>query len=110
MPDEDDFFEVVVDLERIHCDRYNTCAFTYFGKLAIYNHVYIDPDPDREDGTAFYTFRGEKGYNYMVDKIARLKFPAYINLSDVEEEIVDMYVQAQAIDLDSTKGIPKEWK
>lgn len=69
--------------------RYNTTLFTFFGDLAMYNHVFIvvGEDPDAEDFEneieGRYIFSDDRRYPDLLKFVILNDFPQVLNRNDV---------------------------
>lgn len=97
--------------EPFELSRDNTSLYTFFGALAMYNHVYIQTDPDRKGGAHIFDALNPREYDNVAKVIVDRQWPqilncnkAYIYEMNAFEAGLTKYASAQ-ID----EGVPDDW-
>ncbi len=108
--EQEPFFTIKNDGEKVRCDRYNTMANTYLGELSCFNHIYVDTDINDPDANALYIFKGNEGYDKIIKFIIEHKFMALINQFEVEDIVRETWGKTQIKELRTFNEVPKEWE
>ena len=85
----------------------NTALFRFAGQLAMYDHVFMLTDEEKELGT--YIFNQNDAYEQMEDYIIEYDFPIHDNMRSVAEcdqRAFEKFVQSQMTDI---ADFPPEW-
>ena len=76
---------------------------TYFGKLAIYDHVFLRCDDER----GMVVFDGEPLYKPLVEFVLKNNYPMLMNMVNISDGIKEVYEE------DAKRGFgdtfPEEW-
>lgn len=83
---------------------------TYFGKLAVYDHIWLTRTGQEEDGTEkspMVIFETKPIYKDMLEFILRNNFPMHMNMIQASPHIVELYENDAKKDLGDT--IPEDW-
>ena len=75
-------------------NRENTILFTFFGELAVYNHVYLIPERINRREIGGYVWSDNKIYQPVVDFIVANCFAQRLNSNDVANEDLRAFAQA----------------
>ena len=108
--------EPVMNLNTTHGEiearRDNTTLFTFLGKLALYDHVFIHTG-DTEDDVAkgMYIFNQNEVYDQMSEYMWENDYPMHINLPEVAQCDLDAFdnMVHKDVEQDLESGIPEEW-
>jgi hypothetical protein len=93
--------------EEFVANNRNTRLQTYFGEIALYDNV-VMAEPDSEE--AVIVFKNNKSFDQLAKALLEHGFPAYLNLPEVSEGIVEAYLSQYNGDLDTLDGgVPDEW-
>lgn len=74
--------------------RENTYLFTFFGRLAMYDHVYLVPEQREDVIVGGYIWNDHKTYQALVDFIRTYHFPQRLNSNEVADCDIDAYKKA----------------
>jgi len=111
-PEEEPFASLTFpDGKRFEVNRQNSTLFTYLGRLAVYNHVYICQVEEEEVTFATHIFRHVEGYEPLARYMLEQCFPAFLNQTVVLAS--DVRAFDKAVDLISRledDHIPDSWE
>lgn len=82
----------------------NTSLFQFMGRLACYNHVFMQTNEEDEEPTGTYVFNQHPVYPQMIEYMIANDYPMHLNLRQVAECDVNAFnqmVQQYTGDLDS---------
>ena len=90
--------------------RDNTSLFTFFGRRALYDHIFIQTGSE-DNSTVYgaYIFSNAEGYVDMVDYMVTNEYPQHVALREVAECDIKAFDQSQLGDLRETDTIPEDW-
>lgn len=96
--------------------RDNTRLYTFFGRLALYNHVFTTfdreaDDEPKEDQRGLYIYQATlpAQYTRLEEFIVENSFTQYLNLPEVSEMDQASLHRVLASDLHNTNTIPEDW-
>lgn len=103
---------------RFEMTRRNTFLYTFLGKAALYNHVFLKRDdlPETEDGNIMGTYLFETAlpqngiWEKLKSTLQENDYPQYLNHAEASEVDIKAYMQTVMSDLDSTDTIPESWQ
>lgn len=106
----DDSLELNVMGESFRANRFNTTLFTFFGELALYNHVFLEmSQQDEETVTGAYVFCDNNVYEALARHIVSNDFPMVLNRTDVPACDQDAWARSHIDDLSGSDSFPEEW-
>ena len=94
------------DGSNIEATRENSSVYTFLGKAAMYNHIFIVID----DENALYTFCDSPHYIDVISFMVDNSYPMHLNLleaQDCDREAYEKYVDSASWDLGDYP--PEEW-
>lgn len=67
--------------------RYNTQLYTFFGRIAIKNHVFVITREDDETVAGVHIWEAfqTEPYTHIKQHIEKYKYPQYLNLTEIAE-------------------------
>lgn len=80
----------------IRLDRYNAALFTHIGDLGMYNHVFVQTDPDNDASFGSYIFRHNPSFKFIASWMVENELPMHLNSMDVADCDRDAFEQAIA--------------
>lgn len=92
--------------EEIEASRENTALYTFIGKAALYNHVFVAVD----DENGIYTFQDSPHFMEMARFAINNEFPLHLNLFEVQDcdrEAYEKYIGQLTFDLEDYP--PQDW-
>lgn len=103
---------------RFEMTRRNTFLYTFLGKAALYNHVFLKRDdmPATDDGNIIgtYLFETALPQNGIWDKLKSTlqenDYPQYLNHAEASDTDIRAYIETVTKDLESTDTVPEDWK
>lgn len=103
---------------RFEMTRRNTYLYTFMGKAALYNHVFLKRDdlPPTEDGDILgtYLFQDVLPKNGIWDRLCNTlqenDYPQYLNHAAPSEGDKAAYMLSVTQDLQTTDTIPEGWE
>lgn len=84
--EEDRGLELKFNGEVYLATRRNTLLFTFFGKLAMYNHVYMIPEQGEEGPLGGYIWSDYESYPTILKFIQDYDLPQRLNSNEVASE------------------------
>lgn len=109
MEDEPNMKMEYPDGREVLSTRDNTSIFRFMGALALYDHIFVVTDPEKNQGT--YIFRSHPSYEQMADYMMDNDFVAHINLRSVAECDVEAFDKMVARDVaEVEEGVPEGWE
>lgn len=109
--------EISINGEPFKVNRENTVLFTFIGKLAVFNHVFLMVDEEREESSVKggYLFAGQPCYEELRAFVEENNYPQHINMNEVadcDRDAWETMFQAtqkgqKVIDTTATEGPPK---
>lgn len=112
-PDEQDA-KMILEFgdEQVEANRENTMAYTFYGHLALFNHVFVVTERDEETQRARgrYIFKTTAGFEKIFRFCIENRFPAQINFPNVPECDVEAYENAVCKDIRELESFPDEWE
>lgn len=93
--------------KRYELGRDNTALYTYLGKYAYLNHVFVDLQ--QEPPLYTYAFAEDELYQQLRDLVEREQYPQMLNQNDPQECDLSAYAQRHMTDLEAATGVPEEW-
>lgn len=91
----------------IRLDRYNSALFTHIGKLAMYDHVFVQKDMDDETMFGSYLFRHNPSFGHIASWMVENDLPMHLNFTEVAETDMDAF--NQSIAHEAEEPIPDGW-
>lgn len=107
---ENKAMEIKFNGELYLAGRDNTLLFTHFGKLAMYDHVFLIPQEGEDGDVGGYIWNDHQAYQPVVDFIQTYNFPQRLNLTNVAECDVAAHKEAHPSGLwvpDNSIKLPK---
>lgn len=93
--DENDIgLEMKFNGERYIATRHNTVLFTFFGSLAMYDHVFMVPEQGETGPLGGYIWNEHSVYESLVQFIQEYKFMQRLNSTDIAQCDLDAWNQA----------------
>lgn len=92
--------------------RDNTSLFTFFGRLAVYDHIFIHTGEEEDDDNVqlgAYIFSNARLFLEMVDYMVTNEYPQHVALREVAECDLKAFDRAQLGDLRESDTFPEEW-
>lgn len=86
--------------------RYNSSLWTFIGKAALYNHVYVAAS----DEFAIYTFQGADNFFEAASFMIENEFPLHMNITEPAEEDIEAYERFVQSYLHDLGDFPPEWR
>ncbi len=108
--EDEPYYEFRANGELIESNRQNTCAYTFFGELAIHDHVFIANEiVDERTAMGTYIFKDNPLFKKLACFIIDNHFPMILNQTNVPE--LDEYVWREHFlgDFENTNTVPEEW-
>jgi len=94
--------------EVFEATRDNTTLFQFFGRLAIYNHVFLVFNEEENSGA--YIFSDSPVYPEMEEFIVAHEFPQHLGMRAVAQCDVDAWERHTFSDLNASEGVPEGWE
>lgn len=94
--------------EEYELRRDNTTLYTFLGKAALYDHVFIVTDP--EEPTGFYMWNDHPAYPGVADFMFTNDYPMHLNMPEVSEcdlQGYDRKIERMCADIGDS--VPAEW-
>lgn len=104
-PEEDPGYELTKSGEPWYMHRENCGLYTFFGRLAVHNHVFLIHSEDMGQ----HVWREEPLYDKLADFIIQNNFPQYLNANEVSESDKRAHMGKLTMDLMKNKSFPEEW-
>jgi len=102
--------ELQIGGEIFRATRDNTSLFRYFGRLAIYDHIFMQTGQESESTLlGAYVFSNADRWGDMVDFMVTHGYPQHIDLRQVAECDVNAFYKANLGDLQGAESVPEEW-
>lgn len=105
---------IVINLgdEDFEITPHNATLFTFLGRNAMYNHVFVATAEQSEEGIigGAYIFSHIEGFNNLAKMMRKMRFPAVINQPEVAQcdmEAFDLNIHHMAGDVE--QGVPEGW-
>lgn len=108
-PEQEPALEITMNGEKILATRDNTTLFQFFGKLAIYDHVFIQTGMDESTPTGAYLFQNQEVWHDLVDFIVTNEYPQHVALRDVAQCDMDAFDRTMFADVRYNDTFPPEW-
>lgn len=106
--------EPVIELnlngERFEATRDNTTLFQFFGRLAIYNHIFLETGEDSQYPIGAYLFSDHPAYPELEELIVAHEYPQHLALREVAECDIDAWERHNFGDLRESQGVPEGWE
>lgn len=88
----------------------NSSLFTFMGRLAMYDHVFLTTNPDEGVGTYIFASFNE-AYQPLAEAMIDQEFPAHINLTDVADCDKSAFENMLRHSLEDVSDfVPDEWE
>jgi len=82
-------FTIVMGGEKFEATRHNSTLWTFLGRLAMFNHILIDSDPE-DPKAQCYVIRGrEKNFGKLMATMLVCEYPAHLNMQELPDYIVN---------------------
>ena len=101
--------ELNLNGEKFEATRDNTTLFQFFGRLAIYNHIFLEMGREDDKPMGAYLFSDHPVYPQLEELIVAYEFPQHLALREVGECDVDAWNRHNLSDLAEADGVPEEW-
>jgi hypothetical protein len=103
---------------RFEMTRRNTFLYTFMGRAALYNHVFLKRDdlPQTDDGNIVgtYIFQGltpnQEVWNRLENTLKENDYPQYLNHAEPSDGDIRAYIQTATSDLEKQSGLPEGWE
>jgi hypothetical protein len=92
-----------------YATRDNTTLFQFFGRLAIYDHVFIETGMEDSTPTGIYLFQNQDIWRDLVDYIVTNEFPQHVALREVAQCDIDAFDRTMFDDVRHMDSFPSEW-
>lgn len=106
---------LIIDLggEPFEVTRYNTHLYTFIGRLATRNHIFVITGEDEECATGVYVWQllHTDAFDRLHDHMQKHQYPQYLNLneiSDLDEQSYENAIRRQVSDIGDF--IPEEFE
>lgn len=117
MSEQEPSFNINLGDTQFEMTRRNTFLYTFMGRAALYNHVFLKRDdlPPLEDGQILgtYLFQGalkEGLWERLLTTLQENSYPQYLNHAEVSQMDQDAYMQAAMSDLEKNDSVPEGWE
>lgn len=102
---------------RFEMTRRNTFLYTFLGKAALYNHVFLKRDdlPETGDGNILgtYIFKdltpNQEVWNRLESTLKENEYPQYLNHAEASEVDIRAYMETATSDLKNNDTVPEDW-
>lgn len=101
--------ELNLNGEKFEATRDNTTLFQFFGRLAIYNHIFLEMGEDEKAPFGAYIFSDHPTYPDLEELIVAHEFPQHLALREVGQCDVDAWERHTFDDVRSADTFPAEW-
>jgi hypothetical protein len=94
------------DGTNVEATRYNTSLWSFLGRAALYDHVYVAANDD----FSIYIFQAMPDFAIAAKFVIENEFPLHLHIPEPAEEDLEAYerfIQSNMTDLNSFP--PKEW-
>lgn len=106
MSESDPQLELRIRGEQFFATRENTTLFTFFGSLAMFNHVFLElGEQDEHTALGAYVFCDHPAYEQIGNFVAEHNFPMVLNRNEVPPCDEDAWTNAHPIE----DFVPEEW-
>ncbi len=106
--EEEPIIEVNFGETRFEATPENTYLFRFFGKLALYNHIFMLTRPEENNGA--YLFNQHPAYAKFEQYMVENHYPIHDNLREVAQCDLDAFEGMIADDLrDMSDYPPEDW-
>lgn len=103
---------------RFEMTRRNTFLYTFLGKAALYNHVFLKRDdlPETDDGQIMGTYLFEDAlpkngiWDRLKSTLQENDYPQYLNHAEASEVDIRAYMETVMSDLAKADGVPEGWE
>ncbi len=116
MSEEEPLMRLNIGDEKFEATRQNTQLFRHIGKLACYNHIFLQTSVTDENRIGAYLFESSLKEGEMYDRVVEYmidnEYPIHDNLQEVMEcdkTAFNQMVHQQANDLEESDTFPPEW-
>ena len=107
--EEEPALEITINGERFLATRENTTLFQFFGRLAIYDHIFIETGMRDSTPTGAYLFRDLEVWEDMADYIVANEYPQHVCLTEVAECDIDAFDRTMYTDVRHLRSFPQDW-
>lgn len=109
-PEQEPHMQLMLNTGEFRATRDNTTLFQYFGRLAIYDHIFVQTgNEDESTMLGAYIFSNFPHWTDMVDYMVTNEYPQHVCLRQVAECDMAAFDRANLGDLAETDGVPEEW-
>lgn len=105
--EEDAHLNLQTSTGEVRLDRNNAALFTHIGELGMYNHVFVQTDPDNDDAFGSYIFRHNPSFKFIASWMVENELPMHLNSTDVADCDRDAF--DQCIAKEAQEPIPEGW-
>jgi len=89
MKESEPHFTVSIGGESIEARRNNSTLWTFAGKLAVFNHIFLDTDP-KDPAAHCYVIRGsEKNFGKLMATMLACEYPAHLNMRELPDYVIN---------------------
>lgn len=110
MSEQDPGLPLEFNQEPFEATRHNTTIFTYFGQLAMYNHVFVQTRAEEQSMIGAYVFCDHPAFQYITSHAMEYDWPMVLNRNEVPECDMTAWDNAHLGDLRGTDSFPDEWQ
>ncbi len=108
--EEDPYLEARIDGELVVFSRFNSCVYTFFGELAVYNHIFVEiADLGDNAIEAYYIFKDNPMYQKIGKFMLENRFPMFLNQVEVPVVDLEAWNSHFIIDLEESEIVPEDW-
>ena len=109
-PEQEPSMNLRINGGEFRATRDNTSLFQFFGRLAIYDHIFVQTGMEDDNTlTGAYIFSNFPKWVDMVDYMVTNEYPQHVALREVAECDKRAFDQANLGDLADAEGVPEEW-
>lgn len=109
MAERDAFIPLDMNGERFHAHRGNTTLFTFFGEVAMFNHVFLQTGETEETAEGAYIFCDHPAYGPIAQFASEQDFPMVLNRLEVPQCDQDAWDNSHLGDIRGQDSFPDEW-
>lgn len=85
----DPHFTVQIGGEQIDARRNNASLWTFLGRLATYNHILIDADPEDMEAQVYVIRAREKQFGKLMGTMLVCEYPCHLNLPELPDYVTN---------------------
>lgn len=108
-PENEPYMNLDMDGKEFRATRDNTTLFQFFGRLAMYDHIFVQTGEEGDAQLGAYIFSNFPRWTDMVDYMVTNEYPQHVCLRSVADCDVAAFDRANFTDLAQADGVPEEW-